>query len=364
MRHNFCSYPFESFFLYTNGDVKFCCASKNTLGNISTDKLVDILHNTDATEIRKSILNGEWHSNCSYCQEIEKTGATSQRNTISEFDIKDEHDFKLIHFDPRWSNTCNLSCVYCDSFFSSKWASIKGEKYSQDRHLAEESVYDFILNNKDSVKKVQLLGGEPLLQKQNTRLLDILPEIEVYVLTNLTVDLDTNSVAQTLLNSPKVSWGVSFETIGDRFEYIRHGADWNKFENNLATVYERTNRKLNAHPVFFLLSSLRLLEYCDYVFQSEYIDRVYWQGLITPAAIDIFSAKPEIKKLALTQLDRVIEKYEHSHTDNISDLYNFRSSLLDNNTQSNGTLSWIDRIENKYLMKDVTASKLWKELYD
>lgn len=359
-----CSYPFDSFFLYTNGDVKFCCASDVVLGNIQEDSLRSILHNHTACSIRKQILTGNWHEgNCSYCKNIELSGGTSQRNPIELSPEITEQTFTLKNFDPRWSNTCNLSCVYCDSYFSSKWAAIKKEYFSADKEITQQNVFDFIQQSADTIEKIQLLGGEPLLLKENSKLIDILPEKNYYVLSNLTIPLEENSTAQKFLNSTNVEWGVSFETIGDRFEYVRHNASWETFTHNLRYITSKTGKKLNAHPVYFLLSALSLLEYCDFVFESDLFNNVHWQLLTVPNTLSIFSQSDDIRKSALKQLDLCISKYEHTQYENIKDLMMFRDTILGDKLPPKGnTIDWINTLETKLLHKKVTAKTLWEEL--
>ena len=75
--------------------------------------------------------------------------------------------------DVRWSNTCNLACNYCYEYFSSQWASIKGIKVNAIKKDNEDTLLMFIEKNKDTVINVNMLGGEPLLQKQNSPLIEI-----------------------------------------------------------------------------------------------------------------------------------------------------------------------------------------------
>lgn len=361
MTKSLCTYPFESFFLNTNGEVKFCCASDLSLGNINEEPLEKILNNQISNEIRSDIFAGRWHEkNCSYCKKIESVGGISQRS-IPE--TQPTGQYNLTNFDVRWTNTCNLSCIYCNSQFSSKWASLRNEQSNLNKEVAEKNVFDFIDFNRERIQKINLLGGEPLLQKQNLQLVDMLPEKEYYILTNLTVDIKTNPVAQKLISNPNVTWGVSFETIGDRFEYVRHGSSWKTFEDNIKYVCDMTGKKINAHPVYFLYSSLRLVEYCDYVLNSEYFESVYWQCLTTPPSLSIFSHHPEIRTMALMQLEECLQKYSGNY--NVRALESFRENLLTQSSEiidKNEYATWLNKMEHKFLCKTTKVADLWPEI--
>lgn len=370
--NKFCEYPFTGLFLNTNGDIKFCCAGSFPLGNIKEDIPSNILLGKKANKIRENILLGKQESYCSYCDLAEKGGSISQRKITNPKNFSEPADFQLTSMDLRWNNTCNLSCIYCNSQFSSKWASILQDNFEKNSEDTDARLLEFIRENKDEVFSIQLLGGEPLLQKQNLDLIDILPDKHYYVLSNMAIDVKNNEVAKKLLTlGKKVKWAVSFETINDKFEYIRHGAKWEVFEDNLKYIRNASDSKLAIHATYCLPSALSLVEFCDYVYYSDYFDSIAFQLLTSPTSLNVFASTPEIKKLAIEQLDICIDKYETYFSADINQLVNIRESLLthvDDNEVTNVNDekiefdSWIKELETKLLNKDVNFYSLWNEL--
>ena len=108
----------------------------------------------------------------------------------------------LQNLDIRWSNTCNLSCVYCDSYASSQWASLTKIPHKKiDYQNTLDSILEFINQNKKTLRQISLLGGEPLLQKENDSLLDVIDDsVTIYVITNLNVSLENNKIFQKLIS--------------------------------------------------------------------------------------------------------------------------------------------------------------------
>ena len=54
-----------------------------------------------------------------------------------------------------------------------------------------QKVIDYIKKHKSHTKEVAMVGGEPLMMKENNLLLDILPEdVLVTVISNMTTDFD------------------------------------------------------------------------------------------------------------------------------------------------------------------------------
>jgi MoaA/NifB/PqqE/SkfB family radical SAM enzyme len=246
-KKTFCMKPFSGLFLSPDGGIKYCCALKENLGNINKNSVEEIINSELALDIRNKIINGEWHDSCSYCKKVEERGGRSER--VNDIDRFTSNQFKLNEIDLRWSNTCNLSCNYCNSLFSSKWASINGEKINSNKEHSETSLIDYISNNQETLKSVLLLGGEPLLQKQNEILLKNVGNSNIKILTNLSVDLRNNKIFSILKENQNVNWNVSFETIKDKFEYVIHGANWSIFLDNLRIISKITKNGIGVQPV-------------------------------------------------------------------------------------------------------------------
>ena len=174
----------------------------------------------------------------------------------------------------------NLTCNYCYEYFSSKWAEIKGIKVNANKDIAEEKVFSFIeenmKKNPDVKYNVNLLGGEPLLQKPNSKLLDtISSRSDIYILTNLTVPLETNKIASKLLEGDNVAWGISFETIGKRFEHVRYGGDWDQLVKNLRYLRDSKVRSIDSHPLYCVYSAFNLVEYMEFIAEEGYFNKQY-----------------------------------------------------------------------------------------
>ena len=371
-KDTFCAYPFSTLFLGADGGVKPCCSAQDSLGNINEYDIEDIVFNSAATELRDHIVNEEWHPTCRQCKYLESVGARTERLGSmfrwEEFKDAGKNTFDLKKIDLRWSNTCNLSCNYCYPFFSSKWASIMGETVNENKKSAEEKVFSFLEKNQNTIDSINLLGGEPLLQKQNRKLLDIFPNTNYYILTNLAVDLETNDIAQRLLKMPTVEWGISFETVYKKFEYVRHGADWHKFTDNLQTLKKNNVKIVNAHPLYCTYTAHNLVEYYEYVLSQDLFDSVYWHAIQNIAGLDVFNMDKKFKERAILEIEKVDDLFHDQ--DKTNDLITIKQNLiasLDQIPKINGKehfLAWTLDIEEKYLVdKKYKFKELWPDLF-
>ncbi len=377
-KETFCAYPFNTIFLGADGGVKPCCSSGAILGDINKQSIQEILQGPIAQGLRQSIIEERWHPTCEQCQKLESMGGRSERidtfsvGKYSQFENATKETFELHKLDLRWSNLCNLACNYCYEYFSSKWSAFKGIKVNANKAEAEDSLFTLIsenINTVDSIETLNLLGGEPLLQKQNHRLIDLLPNKNYYILTNLSIDLPNNTIAPKLIANPNVGWGVSFDTVGSRFEYVRHGADWNTFVANLRYLHTEGPKLINAHPLYCTYSALNLCEYYDFIDSEGYFDEVYWTVLQNIRSLNVFKLPDNFKHKALAELDKCIAKYSGTKYD-MSALENIRTQLITTIGRKGDEwlvkkkefVEWTNSIEVKYLNdKKYSFNELWPE---
>ena len=370
----FCSLPFTEIFLGPDGDIKTCCSSVNSIGNLNNDKIENIIFSQQAKRIRQNIIDGQWDKACAQCQRQESQNVRSERsNNLAEF-IKEHKNFsadyfKLKKLDLRWSNTCNLSCVYCYEYFSSKWSAIKGITVNT---LKDENENDFLLyieKNKTTVNNIMLLGGEPLLQKQNSALLDMIPAATVYILTNLAVPLKNNPLANKLISFDNVSYGVSFETVKDRYEYVRHGAEWSVFDSNLDYLIEKVeNFAIDAHALYSIYSAFNLVEFYEYILEKKVFRLLYWNLLESSgenSSASVLFLNESLKLKAVAEIEKCEKLFPNAP--GIDSLSSIKHSLLNQTTTTNNHPALIQEIESVELQLNKSPNKkfqhLWNDIY-
>jgi hypothetical protein len=179
---------------------------------------------------------------------------------------------------------------------------------SGTRHYYEQ-VCDYIEKHYDQVKEVALVGGEPLLLKENDRLLEVIPaDCVVTIITNLSTELENNSIFQKLSKRRNVGWSISFENIQDRFEYVRYGANWKTMTHNLDLVQDlmRNNGHWGGiHAVYNLFNATRLREIKQFAQERDLIVR--WQNLYDPRVLDPRTYGVEVAQLAAVEIERMYE---------------------------------------------------------
>ena len=322
----YCAAPWRSLHLNFEGQVKTCCAGNpNILGTHSSGTIESILQSPKLKEIKQSIQKGVLHEKyCENCIRREDAGSRSERdwhnNLNKDFNVTTadlaEHKPSLI--DVRWNNTCNLACTYCSEVFSTKWASIKGIAKNENINNQYQQVIDYIEKHKTYVKEVAMVGGEPLMMKENHTLLKILPEdVLITLITNMTVDFDKFPVPQNLLKRERVGWSMSFDNVEERFEYVRWGSTWEQLNKNVTTVSDKINNSNHhggIHAVYNIYNCTRL---CDLKYYAiEHNIGITWQ-YIWGDQLDPTQHNEKVRKLALDEIQKYRDTFEISSSDAI-----------------------------------------------
>jgi hypothetical protein len=219
-------------------------------------------------EDRRLMIKGEWPTGgCEYCKNIEDAGGWSDRQHNLEIGNLTppelETDPLAIKVTPRIleifaHNTCNFSCIYCNSNLSSKIEQenikhgefnkngvnipiIRNSTQASDEYL--NKFYHWLENNIHVLKRLHLLGGETFLQHDLiNKVLDIIDrkpnaDLEFCMFSNFNVpnkywNLYTSRIKdlQSKGNIKYFDLTASIDCWGLEQEYVRSGLDLSKFE--------------------------------------------------------------------------------------------------------------------------------------
>ena len=243
---SFCVLPWHSQEIDWQGQSSHCCLLPKKYS---------------ITKIKSDMLQGLKPTECQKCWNLEQQGLLSDRKlknsaldfwsgqdlqTIVQESTVDSGDVQILKLTT--SYTCNSACVTCNSGVSSFWNTVERridktipiKKYSFiDVELIKTQV-DF-----KNLKILSLLGGEPLLEKNNFVLLQHLIDIGntdvfVTVITNGSVKLNEKHV-EMFSAFPNLNFCISIDGIGPVFEYLRWPLKWDQLVENLDQYRSITN---------------------------------------------------------------------------------------------------------------------------
>jgi hypothetical protein len=239
---------------------------------------------------RQSMIDGVWpKESCAYCRVIEENNGFSdrQRQLLIEDIYPEELDIdpKSTHIQPvlievYFNNTCNLGCLYCD--VSGAVSSMIANENMQFGNFKKDKVELITFRNHSKnltpyfwqwfpegfpkIKRLNILGGEPLYQKELDQLLDMIekypnPNCELNISTNIMSSKKRieNFLARTkdLLISRKIKrldMTVSIDCWGPEQEYVRWGIDLKKWEENFNLLMQNKWIYLNINQTISALT--------------------------------------------------------------------------------------------------------------
>lgn len=318
MSQIYCTAPFNGLTIREDGHVRTCCIGNVSIGNLNNESIEDIQNSPILNEIRSSLIANIPHKNCNSCAQHEKnSGVTALRQHYLKFYPEYGNNyFQLKNIDLRWNNSCNLGCMYCTPVSSSTWADKLKIYNAGPVKNYQDNLLNFILQHVDEINEISLVGGEPMLMKQNYELIAKLPNsTRISILTNLSYDLQRLPCIKNLLSRPRENtiWNISCENIGQQFEYVRSGAEWEQIQTNLKFLTQHWPNDVTVNMVYSMFSAFDLVKTIQQFHQLG-IKKFNFQTYFGPPAVDVFKMPEAIQTLAKQCIDTVTKiHYENIH---------------------------------------------------
>jgi radical SAM protein with 4Fe4S-binding SPASM domain len=313
----YCSAPWNGLTIREDGRVLTCCVGNTTLGNLNDQSIQEIETSPELADIRNTLLAGKSHSNCSKCVESEnKKNYATLRAHYQKFYPTIDSDLKLRFVDVRWNNRCNIACMYCNPTFSSTWGNrlklINSNSVAPDY---QDELLQWILNKCDQTNEIMLVGGEPMLMKQNYELLKKLPlDCRISIITNLAYDLEQLPCFDDLVRRPadNIVWNLSMENCESQFEYVRTGSNWEQTVKNIKLMSTLWPNSLSLNFVYSVFSAFDIVNTAKY-FSSMGVKKINLQPITQNTAMDVFGMPVAVREKAQQQLIDLVQWHQNEY---------------------------------------------------
>lgn len=310
---SFCVLPWHSQEIDWNGKSTHCCLLPKTY-NIK--------------KIKSDMLQGNKPEECQKCWNLEQQGLLSDRklknaalDTWSRQDLRtivqestvESSNTQILKLTT--SYTCNSACVTCGSNASSFWNTIE-QRIDKTIPIKKYSFIDVdqIKTQIDfkNLKILSLLGGEPLLEKNNFLFLQHLIDIGntdvfVTVITNGSVRLSEKHV-EMFSAFPNLNFCISIDGAGPVFEYLRWPLKWDDIVSNLDQYRSITNNV----SVSYTISNLNILYHNETInwFRANNLawnhNVVYTPSYFSPSVLPVAAKKIIKTSLSSREFDAFV----------------------------------------------------------
>ena len=341
-------HPFTGLATREDGAIQVCCRS-HPIGNIQDNTLEQIWNNDTMLRIRRQVLSGERPPECAPCFNLEDQGVESLRQrhikgTIPEARInlyphtplQEVMPFEFPTMEIKLNNLCNLKCRMCHPMDSTSWNDWKEveEFYVKENNFMVKAIEDLNLMRKpyldkfddnpnwwDSFEKllphfrrVEFAGGEPLMDPQHFRILDMLKpyghQIEIKYATNgTTLGISKGrTIHEYWPHFRSVAVNVSIDGIGNVYEYIRGNGDWNQVVQNIKEIQTIPNVTRIVGAVAVQVSNVLILDKMIELFLDK-LGIVFYTNMVQyPNVLSVQVLPSNLKHLAVQRLEFVRDR--------------------------------------------------------
>ena len=312
---SFCVLPWISLEASPIGTVRPCCLAQHEITDdhglkfdLATADLEEIQHGKYMRDLREQFLSGQRPETCRRCWNEEDAGRTSKRMhtlvklaPLLENQTWDVAAKPLQFLDLKLGNICNLKCRICGSWSSSTFAAEELAEIPDRDHRRQSFHYNMLRQGAwprnspvfwqkletimDDIRYIEFTGGEPFMIQEHfdllRRLVDrgVSRDIEIHYNTNGTHFPEAESIWR---NFQHVEIAFSIDDVGERFEYQRSGAGWDKVNQNIQSFRNLRNRNSNISLqvccTVNIFNVLYLSEVAAWIDQQQF-DFVYWNML-------------------------------------------------------------------------------------
>lgn len=273
-------HPFTGLATREDGAIKICCRSQ-PVGWIQEQSVEEIWNGTTMQTIRRQILCGERPDVCKPCFELEDQGVESLRqrhingiipearinlypNALDNLREDYTMPFEFPTIEIKLNNLCNLKCRMCNPLDSTSWQDWETVKpfYEKEKNYLVPTITNLVQKPGQYIgpfdntqnwwlsfeklipyfKRVEFAGGEPLMDPQHYKILDMLKpygkNIELKYATNgTTIGINgKRSIHNYWPYFRSIAVNVSLDGIHQVYNYIRSNSNFLQVEKNIKEI--------------------------------------------------------------------------------------------------------------------------------
>lgn len=333
----FCVAPWMALDIRHDGEVKPCCVSEYTYGDIKQKSLWEIWNDEPIRKLRENMLNDIPTKSCQVCYNNQAAGKSSLRQDFNgdlfkyykKFVYETNDDYTVnepgfVWWDLKLSNKCNFKCRMCSYTSSSSFELEQFGKIS-GRWDAAEKTYEEVEPYLGMVNHLYFSGGESLIIDEHWKILDKIIELG----RNNKVTLAYNSNFSNLVYKGRhifdmwdqfnrdLQVHISVDGVGARGELIRKGFKWDRFVSHAEQFRDRFKNKERTHQLHFdcTVQALNIFDVTNlhqYLYNSglmKNIDFFFLNFMQTPREQSVWILDKKTKEAAKENIRNHIDKF-------------------------------------------------------
>lgn len=338
-----CMLPWVSIETSPMGTTRPCCLAQEQITDengvkydLNETDLATVYKSEYMQNLRRQFRAGEKPATCSDCWKEEEIGRNSKRIN-SQIRLKELYPLvdwandtpdQLWFIDLKLGNICNLKCRICGSWSSSKWAEEEMNYMpagaDKKQHIAytwlkkgawprkTETFWDNLREMLPNIKYFEFTGGEPWLIQEHFDLLRYAADngfaknIDIHYNTNATQWPE--DAVDLWKEFGRVDIAFSIDNVGDRFEYERYGAKWDRANEVIDAAHQLRRVQKNITTQLCFTINIQNVYYIDELMTwaaPKMFNSIHFNMLHSPNHMSVQYMTPAAQELTIAKLQSV-----------------------------------------------------------
>jgi hypothetical protein len=277
----FCYSPWTNLDIDPAGTMSPCCKFQRKYYtetfNIQTDSINAYLGSDFLRTVQQDFTADRWPLGCERCK-IEEQHAIASKRQLDLARWQQHYDQyqldcqQFITASVAFGNTCNLKCITCSSYSSSRWQQEYREIYNVDYPHVKFYRQDFVERFTElapGLLHLDIPGGEPFLSGVTEQQQLLQHYIDSGRADQMTLHYTTNGTVfpnttwwQLWKHFKQIDLQISIDGVGSRYEYLRFPAKWPVLVSNVheymgakqqnSNVQISISHTVSAYNVYYL----------------------------------------------------------------------------------------------------------------
>ena len=351
----YCNAPWIGLAYESSVGCKPCCEyhDGSPSGSSFRGNHKDYVKSNYLKNFKKMMYEDEIDGGCKVCIDAERIDNFSTRRRLGVYNVDwNSTDNKIIKFDFRAGNKCNLSCRMCHPESSSmrEEEEIKFNNASSVFKVEDMSdAYDIDLSK---CVELSILGGEPSIDLEVRKWINHVKDFNIHVIVTTNATNASDKWFDSLKQLKKLSIWLSIDATGDANDFQRKGSDWKELKKNIIKYKKEFKNQIRiqitASAINFAMLDIwweELMELDIPVHSSAVVypmsyslkaipdeykdDQIKWLENWISKESTIFRQKKEAKEaIKMLQMNRYDKKYNESFKREVKKMDDWRNENI------------------------------------
>jgi len=317
----YCKAPWIGLTYESTVGCKPCCEWRGDENSSFPGTYTDYIKSDYLKNFKAMMYEDDMNKGCQQCIDFEERNLEdhpSRRQKYESYTINEHGDNKIVRFDYRAGNKCNLMCRMCHPEASSlrEEEAIKhGVIDSIFRVESTDDAYDIDLSG---CEKLMILGGEPSIDLGVRKWINHIKDIDMVV--NVTTNATNTSKKwfDTLRQLKKLEINLSIDGTGQAQDFQRKGSVWEEVKSNIIKYrdeFRDVTIQLTASSINFTMLDTWWEEL------MELDVPIHSNPVLFPKEYSLRSIPEKYKQEQVTWLENWIEKVDTGDTLTATELH-------------------------------------------